>query len=397
MANYNKHTGPNVPALRFPEFSGEWEKMSLQDCCSDFSYGLNAPAKAYDGVNKYIRITDIDENTSVYKSDDPVSPDGLLSDEYLVNENDILFARTGASTGKTYLYNQNDGRLFYAGFLIKANVNNNCDPYFIFSQTKTQSYRRWVEIMSTRSGQPGINSQEYASYPLYVPSKEEQEKIALLLRGLDKRILVQSKIIEELTALRSALTEKCSRQAGTLFSLADILEETDERSTVVNQHQVLSSTVKGIFSQKEYFNKDIASEDNKGYKVVRRGNVVLSPQNLWMGNINYNNRYDVGIVSPSYKIYSIKKGFNPTFIAALLKSKKALYEYMLASEQGASVVRRNLNVEAFMGITFRIPNAYQQEVLSKAIAAIDLKLSNELAIFEQLQLQKGSLLENMFI
>ena len=226
MANNNKHTGPNVPALRFPEFSGEWEKMSLQDCCSDFSYGLNAPAKAYDGVNKYIRITDIDENTSVYKSDDPVSPDGLLSDEYLVNENDILFARTGASTGKTYLYNQNDGRLFYAGFLIKANVNNNCDPYFIFSQTKTQSYRRWVEIMSTRSGQPAINSQEYASYPLYVPSKEEQEKIALLLRDLDKRILVQSKIIEEqetlLKSLRESLLKQCSKSSVSC-KIGDIL------------------------------------------------------------------------------------------------------------------------------------------------------------------------------
>ena len=225
MANNNKHTGPNVPALRFPEFSGEWKKMSLQDCCSDFSYGLNAPAKAYDGVNKYIRITDIDENTSVYKSDDPVSPDGLMSDEYLVNENDILFARTGASTGKTYLYNQNDGRLFYAGFLIKANVNNNCDPYFIFSQTKTQSYRRWVEIMSTRSGQPGINSQEYASYPLYVPSKEEQEKIALLLRGLDKRILVQSKIIEEQETLLRSLRHKIYSkvQAESQCTIADVL------------------------------------------------------------------------------------------------------------------------------------------------------------------------------
>ena len=197
--------------------------MSLQDCCSDFSYGLNAPAKAYDGVNKYIRITDIDENTSVYKSDDPVSPDGLMSDEYLVNENDILFARTGASTGKTYLYNQNDGRLFYAGFLIKANVNNNCDPYFIFSQTKTQSYRRWVEIMSTRSGQPGINSQEYASYPLYVPSKEEQEKTALLLRGLDKRILVQSKIIEEQETFLKSLADKMFLQNNFSCQLSELV------------------------------------------------------------------------------------------------------------------------------------------------------------------------------
>ncbi len=153
----------------------------------------------------------------------------------------------------------------------------------------------------------------------------------------------------------SALIEKCSVQSGAFYDLSDILQEMDERSTVVNQHQVLSSTVKGIFSQKEYFNKDIASEDNKGYKVVRRGQIVLSPQNLWMGNINFNARFDVGIVSPSYKVYSIRDGLNPIFIASLLRTKKALYEYMLASEQGASIVRRNLNVETFLAIKFRIP------------------------------------------
>ena len=187
---------------------------------------MNAPAKAYDGVNKYIRITDIDESTSIYKSDDTVSPDGLLSDEYLVKENDILFARTGASTGKTYLYHKEDGRLFYAGFLIKANVNNNCAPYFIFSQTKTQSYRRWVEIMSARSGQPGINSQEYASFPLYIPSEKEQEKIALLLRGLDERIIVQSKIIEEQETLLKSLADKLFNTLDTVtkLHLSDISE-----------------------------------------------------------------------------------------------------------------------------------------------------------------------------
>ena len=195
----------------------------------------------------------------------------------------------------------------------------------------------------------------------------------------------------------SALIEKCSKQSGALYDLSDILQEVDERSTVVNQHQVLSSTVKGIFSQKEYFNKDIASEDNKGYKVVRRGHVVLSPQNLWMGNINYNDRFDIGIVSPSYKVYSIRKGFNPVFIASLLRTKKALYEYMLSSEQGASIVRRNLNVEAFMAIKFRIPDSRQQDSLSMAITAINAKLNNEQAILKQYTMQKSSLLENMFI
>ena len=171
----------------------------------------------------------------------------------------------------------------------------------------------------------------------------------------------------------------------------------EERSTTANQYQVLSSTVKGIFSQKEYFNKDIASEDNKGYKVVRKGNIVLSPQNLWMGNINYNDRFDIGIVSPSYKVFSIKEGFNPIFIASLLQTKKALNEYMLASEQGASIVRRNLNIEAFMAIKFRIPDARKQDSLSMAITAINAKLNNERCYLEQLTMQKSCLLENMFI
>ena len=231
----------------------------------------------------------------------------------------------------------------------------------------------------------------------FIPKKDEQDKLGSFLTLIGKRIEVQSKIIEELTTLRSALCEKCSTQAGDIYDLSAILQEVDERSTVVNQYQVLSSTVKGIFSQKEYFNKDIASEDNKGYKVVRRGHIVLSPQNLWMGNINYNDRFDIGIVSPSYKVFSINEGYNPIFVASLLRTKKALYEYMLASEQGASIVRRNLNIEAFMAIKFRIPDARQQDSLSMAITAINAKLNNERYFGEQLTIQKSCLLEQMFI
>ncbi len=366
MANNNKHTGPNVPALRFPD----------------------------DNQFLYIDLESVVKGSLVKRQ--IIEKDGAPSRaQRVLKENDILYQCVRPYQLNNYIFEGDTIQCVAStGY---AQLRTTQFPLYIFQALHTKQFTNQVLERCTGTNYPAINSSDLGTVEVPICSLPEQVKIGSLLALIDSRIKTQSKIIEELTALRSALTEKCSRQAGTLFSLADILEETDERSTVVNQYQVLSSTVKGIFSQKEYFNKDIASEDNKGYKVVRRGNVVLSPQNLWMGNINYNNRFDVGIVSPSYKIYSIKKGFNPTFIAALLKSKKALYEYMLASEQGASVVRRNLNVEAFMGITFRIPNAYQQEVLSKAIAAIDSKLSNELSIFEQLQLQKGSLLENMFI
>ena len=167
---------------------------------------MNAAAKNYDGVNKYIRITDIDEASSTYTDKDIVSPDGVLTDNYLVNNRDILLARTGASTGKSYLYKKSDGKLYYAGFLIRANVTTH-DPYFVFSQLHTHRYWRWVSIMSARSGQPGINSQEYSSFPIYTTSIEEESKIAKLLSLLDERIATQNKIIEDLKKLKSAIIE----------------------------------------------------------------------------------------------------------------------------------------------------------------------------------------------
>ena len=100
----------NVPKLRFKEFKDEWSTIELSKISSEISYGMGLPSKEYDGINKYIRITDIDENTSKYTNKDIVSPDGELEDKYIVKKNDILFARTGASTGKTYLYDKKDGK-----------------------------------------------------------------------------------------------------------------------------------------------------------------------------------------------------------------------------------------------------------------------------------------------
>ena len=176
--------------MRFPEFTGEWEKTTLGEIAKGFDYGMNAAAKSFDGNNKYIRITDIDEDSSLYRCDDVVSPDGELEDSYLVKENDILLARTGASTGKSYLYRDSDGRLYFAGFLIRANIYKH-NPYFVFSQLHTHRYWKWVSIMSTRSGQPGINSQEYASFPICITSLQEESKMATFFKLLDDRIATQ--------------------------------------------------------------------------------------------------------------------------------------------------------------------------------------------------------------
>ena len=160
---------------------------------------------------------------------------------------------------------------------------------------------------------------------------------------------------------------------------------------------MLSSTVTGIYSQREYFNKEIASANNSGYKIVRRGDIVLSPQNLWMGNINYNDCFEIGIVSPSYKVFSIRKAFDERYVSFLLKTKKALWAYSLVSEQGASIVRRNLNLESFLEISFPIPSYIKQKEIGDMISAVNSKLLLEQKLLNSLSRQKSYLLNSMFI
>lgn len=166
----------------------DWEEKTLGELCAPLTYGMNAAATKFDGENRYIRITDIDDETHALLPNDIVSPSGELDDKYLVKKGDILLARTGASTGKSYLYHPKDSKLFYAGFLIKAHVLPSSDDYFIYSQTLTDRYWKWVKTASMRSGQPGINANEYASYSFAVPSLPEQRKIADCLASMDEVI-----------------------------------------------------------------------------------------------------------------------------------------------------------------------------------------------------------------
>ena len=184
---------------------------------------------------------------------------------------------------------------------------------------------------------------------------------------------------------------------GTPVALSCILEERNEKSTTNNQYEVLSSTIKGMCTQREYFSKDIASANNVGYKVVKLNDIVLSPQNLWMGNINYNDCFDIGIVSPSYKVYKINSSYDKTFMAYLLKSHRALYNYMMVSEQGASIVRRNLNLELFEQLIFKLPSLEKQRKVGRLLSKINKQLNlanNQLSMYEK---QKQYLLQKMFI
>ena len=185
----------DAPAIRFKGFSDAWEQRKLSEMCGTFEYGLNAAAKEFDGNNKYIRITDIDDASREFLLSDLSSPDICLDgmSKYLLSSGDIVFARTGASVGKTYIYRENDGIVYFAGFLIRAKVNQDNDAEFVFQSTLSPSYEKYIRITSQRSGQPGVNAQEYGEYDLFAPSKEEQQRIGHFLRGIDNLITLHQR------------------------------------------------------------------------------------------------------------------------------------------------------------------------------------------------------------
>ena len=202
--------GESVPEIRFKGFTDPWEQRKLGELSRSFEYGLNAAAKEYDGQNKYLRITDIDDTSRQFVSADITSPDANLAeaDNYRLSDGDVLFARTGASVGKTYLYKKSDGLVYFAGFLIRAKIKESVSAGFIFQNTLTRSYERYIAITSQRSGQPGVNAQEYAEYQLMLPELFEQEKIAKLLEALDTLITLHQRKLEKLQNIKKSCLEK---------------------------------------------------------------------------------------------------------------------------------------------------------------------------------------------
>lgn len=175
---------------RVQGFSGKWHNVHLRDCLlSSPDYGINAAGVPDSGnLPSYLRITDINDDGRLIRNE-RVAVDHPQSFDYILSKNEIVFARTGASVGKSYLYNADDGELVFAGFLIRAKIDTlKLCPDFLAAFTRTSQYWNWVRMMSMRSGQPGINGNEYSGLNLHLPPLPEQTAIATLLSDMDLEI-----------------------------------------------------------------------------------------------------------------------------------------------------------------------------------------------------------------
>lgn len=345
---------------------------------------MNAAAKPFDGENKYIRITDIDEVSSTYDDKDIVSPDGILTDNYAVNDRDILLARTGASTGKSYLYRKSDGKLYYAGFLIRANITEH-NPYFVFSQLHTHRYWRWVSIMSARSGQPGINSQEYSSFPIFTTSLHEENKIASLLSRLDERIATQNKIIEDLKKLKSAIRKRVftllknehteNREINQLLDY-----EQPSAYIVANDEYSADTTLTPVLTANKGF---VLGYTNEDFGIYQKGECII------FDDFTMDTKYvsfPFKVKSSAIKILTAKPNVNLRF----------MFEYLLYLNNKSEEHKRHY-ISEIASLVIKLPSKEKQNRIANLMTSLDNKLVLEENIMARYMDEKRYILSQMFI
>ena len=379
------------PKLRFKKDDGsdfpDWEEKKLGDVCDTLTYGMNAAAVKFDGENKYIRITDIDDESHCYKNDELVSPDGELDNKYLVCENDILLARTGASVGKSYLYNKEDGKLYYAGFLIKAHVKSE-NSKFIFFQTLTERYDKWVKITSMRSGQPGINANEYSDFTMNVPSLPEQQKIADFLSTIDT-------IIEKQQATVSAWEERKKGVMQKLFS-QEVRFKADDGSDFPDwEEKKLQSIVGKISSGKD------KNEEGSAILYGSTGPIGTCANSTYKGR----------------KILIARVGANAGALQYVLEDCGVTDNTLIITDTNScnfkwlycNLEYKNIGKMRFGGgqplvtgtmlheLRMNVPCADEQQKIADCLSALDTVIQKQKETLEKWQELKKGLLQQMFV
>lgn len=369
----------------------EWKVKRLEFLCSNKGdYGINAPAVTYSkDLPTYLRITDIDDDGR-FITVNKTSVNSSNSENFHLQEGDIVFARTGATVGKTYLYNPNDRDLVFAGFLIRFSPDiQKIIPSFLRAYTNTSIYWNWVKIISQRSGQPGINAAEYCSLQIPVPPLKEQQKIVKILSVWDKAIEKQTQLIEKLELrkkglIQQLLTGKKRLPGGSgewkKIAIKDFAIDISLKNTHNENWEVLSCTkYDGLVPSLQYFGRQVFSKDITQYKIVPQYCFAYATNHIEEGSIGYQSTYRNALISPMYTVFKTDSNvIDDIFLYKLLKSHRAIYLYNVMME-GSIDRRGGLRWDNFSTIKFLLPDIKEQS----AIADILVSCDNEILLAKQ--------------
>lgn len=289
--------------------------------------------------------------------------------------------------------------------LVVVQANKGVDSDWL--QYSLESKKKLLESLAPQNAQKNINLEVLRPLAFDVPPLGEQQRIARTLATWDTAIHKAEQLIaakeRRFKVLRERLVASPRNNVSALTAggrqtmrFGDIFALSKEVAKAGTNFDVLSVTTGGIVRQSEYFNKQVASEDKSGYLIVRRGQLVMSGLNFWMGSIDFQTICDVGIVSPAYKVFSIVgAGLDIDYLRHYVRSSEMRKFLAMSSVQGASIVRRNLDMDQLRDSSISIPNVEKQKAIAAALNAMEQELELLGEQFAALKTQKRGLMQRL--
>ena len=382
----------NVPNLRFPEFSGEWENCQIANI---LSIGSGRDYKHLE------------------KGNIPVFGTGgyMTSVNECIYDGETTFIGRKGSINKPFYYN---GKFWTVDTLFYTHSFNKTTPKFVYCLFQTINWLRYNEA----SGVPSLSKDTIEKIKVFIPQLDEQRKISEMLSVIDERIATQNKIIEDLKKLKSAIIDKsfCYPNESSpqkrfigfteewhLVHLSDICQRVRTKNFNTQCTLVLTIAAQfGLVSQEEFFNKSVASDNLEGYYLLRKGdfayNKSYSGDYAW-GAVKRLECFPEGVLSPLYICFRPDTArIDSDFLAHYFESKK-WYKGIadIAGEGARNHGLLNLSVIDYFKTLHRIPSIQEQKAIANALNKLTSKISIEKNLYDDLLLQRQHLLQQMFI
>lgn len=423
MADNKDKKALNVPALRFPEFSGEWERCALAEICNIVGRIGFRGYTIQDIVDKgtgaiALSPSNITDNRLSYDKDNTYISYFKYeeSPEIKVFVGDIVFVKTGSTVGKVaYVDNILCETTLNPQLVVLKKIK--CNSFLLGQILSASKFQNAIKRITVGGAVPTLSQNEMGKISVSIPQKMEQKKIATLFHLIDERISVQNKIIEDLKKLKSAIVEalfcapKESMPAKRLSSyskewklvkLFDICQRIQTKNAGRQCRQVLTIAAQyGLVNQEDFFNKTVASENLEGYYLLQKGdfayNKSYSGDYAW-GAIKRLERYEQGVLSPLYICFRPNIKVDADYLAHYFESKK-WYKGIadIAGEGARNHGLLNISVIDFFNTIHRIPDLEEQKVIAQFLNKFSSKLSCEQRIMQSLTKQRNYLLQKMFM
>ena len=405
----NENKKLNVPNLRFPEFQEEWEKCTLGNNVKiQGGYAFKSELFLRKGI-PIIRISNLPQNASFVDLDDCTYYKEGNYNSFEVHNGDLLIAMSGATTGKTAIYNKKT--LAYLNQRVGLFKSTNSDRLyypFLYAFVSTPVFKRQLSTRLIAGAQPNISSSDIESIRISIPQKtSEQEKIAHLMLLLDKRIATQNKIIDKLQSLIKGLNDFLYTQYGgeVLTSFAEL--GTSYSGLSGKSAQDFGSgkpfiTYLNVYSNNVIKENDfqyVAIKDDEKQNVVKYGDVLFTlssetPEEVGVGSV-YLGKEKVYLNSFCFGIHitNTEVAFPPylSYYVSLTAFRKFIYPYA----QGST--RFNLCKADFEKASIKLPTLADQKRIYSILSHIDNKIITERQMLDLYNSQKQYLLRQMFI